>query len=56
MECLFPLCAAVIHPPDQDKHIDVAHLNFCRAFEKVLDNILLSVEQIKHQMDDSHLL
>lgn len=51
MECLFPFYAAITQPSDQDKHIDVAHLNFCRAFEKVLHNILLSMEQIKHQID-----
>lgn len=51
MGCLFPFYAAIIHPSDQDKHVDVAHLNFCRALEKVLHNILFSMEQIKHQMD-----
>lgn len=25
MECLFPFYAAIIHPSDQDKHIDIAH-------------------------------
>lgn len=48
MECLFLFYTVVIHPSDQDKHIDVAHWNICRAFETVLRNVLPSMEEIKH--------